>query len=120
MTGVKRLLYAPQSMVTPDFLDRIGFKAFCKTDPVAVSPIAWREEDGVTGYGYLLEGLMLDDLETLNVLDNTTKISVLSFDKIKDSNKKLVEPSVEKVLSSIGMRINSLKRKNTIPGNPVK
>lgn len=120
MAGVKRLLYVPKSMVTPDFLDRFGFKSFCKTDPVAVSPLAWKEEAGVTGYGYLLEGLMLDDLETLNVLDNSTKISVLSFDKIKDSVGKLTEPSLEKVLSSIGMRINSLKRKDTIPGNSAK
>lgn len=68
--------------------------------PLLVSPCAWREEDGLSHHGYILDGLKLKQLALLDG-DETPPLTVI---EIKDASPA----SIDAGLLSVGLRINSL------------
>lgn len=107
--GLKKLLLIRKKDVRANLLDQSGFAQFSKGKPIPVTPKTWNDEQGISHYGYVLEGLMLKDLEALKKweLANNTS-TVLSYDKVVEEDRKSREQTLEEVLDSVGLRINEL------------
>lgn len=94
-----KLLLIRKINVRADLLDKSGLTGFLKGQPLKISPKAWDKEHGITHYGYILENLMLKDLETLNnFAGNQDGCSVLD---VTDNN-------ITQALADVGLHENDL------------
>lgn len=102
--GVTKLLIIRKKYVTPTLLEESGLKQFCKTDPLKIYPLYdWQPENGITHYGYLLEGLKLDDLEKLKkFVDSCPKSSRIIID-IRQG-----ETHLEALAREVSLQINPI------------
>lgn len=114
MAGVKRLLLILKKYVQPDTIAESGLAPFLKSEPLPIYPLyGWREEDGLSHYGFILEDLYLEDLELLTkFVEEYGHCSVFTFDQVRvaEGSKKMREQTVEEVLKKGSARINTLQR----------
>lgn len=120
MAGVKRLLLVRKKDTRPNLIEASGLSTFHKTQPLPLMPLyGWPEEAGISHWGYILEGLMLDDLETLTKWNEMNpKYTLLPFDKVKEDDVKR-EETLEEVLTKGSLKVNPLQ-KNPEPAKAVK
>jgi len=120
MAGVKRLLLVRKKDTRPNLIEASGLSTFHKTQPLPLMPLyGWPEEAGISHWGYILEGLMLDDLETLAKWNEMNpKYTLLPFDKVKEDDVKR-EETLEEVLTKGSLKVNPLQ-KNPEPAKAVK
>lgn len=95
---INKLLLVRQTDIDSSLTERAGVGAFLKGKPLPVSPLTWREEDGLSHYGFVLEGMKLADLKELE-------------DWIKRNGSEGVtlhehEGDVAATLAGVGLRVN--------------
>lgn len=93
---INKLLLVRKFNASSDFLSRNNLIPFCSQEPLKISPIAWCEEEGITHYGYILQGMKVEDFNRLLELVKTNDyLCVLPY-----------EGNPLKSLHSVGLRIN--------------
>ena len=121
MAGVKRLLLVRKKDTRPNIIEASGLSTFHKTQPLPLMPMySWPEEAGISHWGYILEGLMLEDLETLSKWNEMNpKYTLLPFDKVKDEDGRNREETIDEVLVKASLKVNTLQ-KNSDPAKTIK
>lgn len=105
MAGVKRLLLIRRKDVKASLINESGFGSFVKADPIPIQPLAWQPNHGLSHYAYLLEELMLADLEKLTEWEaKHTGATLLTFAKKEDKTYQ----TIEEVLASVGLGVAEL------------
>ena len=97
MAGVMRFVIVREKDVDEQPLKELA--PFITAGPLPVSPLAWREEDGVSHRGYVLEGLKLKELKVLQELEYRG----LTTFELKEKTPAGIEKSIWPAL-----RINTL------------
>lgn len=93
---ISKLLLIRKKDIKSDLLDKSGFKGFLKGKPVAVQPQVWGEEDGISHYAFLLEGLKLKDWTALKTWNADPKsVEALILDVPKDGDVTMALASVD-------------------------
>lgn len=109
MAGIKRLLLIRKKDVRANLMEQFGFTKFIKQEPIPVMPLyTWNDTDGLSHYGYILEGLQLEDMQNLEEWEaKHTGATLIAFN-MKGKPPKQVEETVEEVLFKVSAKINPL------------
>lgn len=92
---IQKLLLVRKNNSRSDLLKSAGVDAFAG-EPLNVSPKAWRDEDGLSHYGFALKDLPLKEFESLeDFCDVNDGLTLLDH-----------EGDVNATLASVGLRIN--------------
>lgn len=111
MAGVKRLLLIRRKDVKASLINESGFGKFVIMEPIPIQPLAWSENQGLSHYAYLLEGLMLKDLEALSEWEaKHTGATLLTFAKKEDKSYQ----TIEEALAAVGLGIAELGPDNLV------
>lgn len=110
---VKRLLLVRMKHVRADFLEKNGIAQYVKEKPIPVFPLySWKPQHGLSHYGYILEGLLLKDIQFLAKWEQAHgNETLLVFDEIrddKDDPKTLRLQTVDEVLAAVGLQVNPI------------
>lgn len=94
---IKKLLLVRKANSKSTLLEEAGVAAFAKGKPLQVSPLKWREEDGISHFGYVLNDVKLKELTSLNdyIAANEGLTAV-----------DLIDNNVDKTLENYGLRQN--------------
>ena len=93
---ISKLLLIRKANSRSTILDEANAKPFVKGDVLNISPQAWHEEEGVSHYGFVLSGMKLDDLHSLQQwVGEQTGITILDH-----------TDDVTNTLASVGLRVN--------------
>lgn len=96
-----KILLVRKINANADLLDKAGMTGFLKGQPLKVSPIAWEPEHGISHYGYVLDGMKLDDLVKLSDFVGTNEgMSLIGVRKDQET--------IEDSLRSCGLRENPI------------
>lgn len=102
---INKLFLVRTADIDSSLTDRAGVQAFLKGKPIPISPLTWREEDGLSHWGFILGDIrplkVLKDLEAW-VQRNASNpespgITLHDYDP---------EKGVEDTLSGLGLRVN--------------
>lgn len=110
-TTVKRLILVRRKDVNASLLEEGGFIRFLKGKPIPITTLVWDESQGLSHYAYVLDGLKLKDLETLDKWQSKlTGVTILPYRKQSDENGKStkIEETTEETLARVGLRVNKL------------
>lgn len=97
---LNRLVLVRKANSRSTLIDESGLKGNMSGDPLNISPLSWDEEDGLSHYGYILNGLKLGDIEDL--LKWAVNKEGVTVHPIEEG------VSVDETLGSVGLRINTL------------
>lgn len=100
MAGVTRLVVLKLKFAQGEPLKALAEFVKNPGKPLLISPKAWREEEGLSHHGYILDGLKLKQLAMLET-DETPELTPL---ELKDTSPATIDAA----LLSVGLRINSL------------
>lgn len=92
----RKLLIIRKAKMRSDALATAGLSQFVEGEPLAVSPLAWQPEDGLSHWGFVLGGMKLADLEAVKAFEQANAASTL-LDLPEDP---------ETSLASVGLRIH--------------
>jgi len=94
-----KILLVRKANTNADLLDQGGLTGFLKGQPLKVSPVAWNPEFGLSHYGYVLDGMKLDDLHKLAVfVDGCEGASIVN----------VTNEDIAGALESRGLHVNPL------------
>lgn len=96
---IRKLVIVREKRVTPTVLGE--FDRFVEGEPLAVSPIQWPIEAGLSHHGWVLGGMKLSDLKALREWDTAFGHSTIL--NLGDDKSPI---TVDDALKSVGLRIN--------------
>lgn len=93
---IRKLLIVRVKYMRSGLLTEAGFAPRVQGQPLPVSPLAWKDEAGLSHWGFVLEGLTLKEFQALQAWDRAVGFAtVLPLDE---------DP--ETALAKVGLRIN--------------
>lgn len=105
---IRRLLLVRVPKITAEYISDSPAGPFVTGDPLTVSPFAWDDELGLSHYGFLLEGMNLEQLRDIEAwVQRESHPTLLERSKPVDK-KNNKEIPVEEVLNTVGLCINEL------------
>ncbi len=96
-SAINKLLLVRVKYVRSNLLSDLGFAGRIDGEPIPVSPLAWRDEAGLSHWGFLLLGLSLKEYKQLKEWEKQAGFATVL---------ELTAGDVDSALAGVGLRVN--------------